>query len=230
MNIVLTGVPRAGTTLACHLLNRVLDTVALHEPIDPEAVARAGDTGAMCDAISRFFTDTRRSRAGVRHGALSAASRSRTGQPRPRYRRPRRPTSAQGLDGRRPHRSPIERAVHPRGQAQRDVPPPSSCGCASGSPVSLWSGTRSRSWRPGAPSTCRFTMATRPRRSASTASWRPGSAIRAIGSIASSFSSPWFYTRFREALPDEHVLRYEDLVTSRGRSLAGTGRWRGAPV
>ena len=33
--ILLSGVPRSGTTLCCHLLNRFENTVALHEPIEP---------------------------------------------------------------------------------------------------------------------------------------------------------------------------------------------------
>ena len=61
LNVVLTGVPRAGTTLVCHLLNKVPDTVALHEPIDPESVARARSTQAMCDAVERFYMETRES-------------------------------------------------------------------------------------------------------------------------------------------------------------------------
>jgi hypothetical protein len=34
-NIVSTGLPRSGTTLTCHLLNKLPNTVALHEPIAP---------------------------------------------------------------------------------------------------------------------------------------------------------------------------------------------------
>lgn len=34
-NIILTGIPRSGTTLTCHLLNKLTDCVALHEPINP---------------------------------------------------------------------------------------------------------------------------------------------------------------------------------------------------
>lgn len=33
---LLTGIPRSGTTLCCHLLNEAADTVALHEPIAPD--------------------------------------------------------------------------------------------------------------------------------------------------------------------------------------------------
>lgn len=32
-DIILTGPPRSGTTLACHLLNKVPNTIALHEPM-----------------------------------------------------------------------------------------------------------------------------------------------------------------------------------------------------
>jgi len=45
--VLLTGLPRSGTTLTCHLLNKLPDTVALHEPLD---VARLGN---MADAGSR---------------------------------------------------------------------------------------------------------------------------------------------------------------------------------
>jgi len=31
-NIILTGIPRSGTTLVCHLLNILYDTNALQEP------------------------------------------------------------------------------------------------------------------------------------------------------------------------------------------------------
>lgn len=34
-NIILTGIPRSGTTLTCHLLNKLPNTIALHEPLVP---------------------------------------------------------------------------------------------------------------------------------------------------------------------------------------------------
>ena len=41
-NIVLTGLPRSGTTLACRLLNLLPDTVALHEgpPLGSEVIVK----------------------------------------------------------------------------------------------------------------------------------------------------------------------------------------------
>ena len=58
-NVVLTGLPRSGTTLTCHLLNKLPDTVALHEPItygrfDPE------DEEAILDGIEQFYRRMRR--------------------------------------------------------------------------------------------------------------------------------------------------------------------------
>jgi len=35
-NIMLLGVPRSGTTLACHLINKIPNAVALHEPLIPK--------------------------------------------------------------------------------------------------------------------------------------------------------------------------------------------------
>jgi hypothetical protein len=60
-NIVLTGLPRSGTTLACRLLNKLPNTVALLEPI--EAGRFAGllpDSEAVADAIERWYRKARR--------------------------------------------------------------------------------------------------------------------------------------------------------------------------
>jgi hypothetical protein len=59
-NMVLTGPPRSGTTLACHLLNKLPGTVALHEPISPGKLADLEDGEAMLDDIERFFRRMRR--------------------------------------------------------------------------------------------------------------------------------------------------------------------------
>lgn len=60
-NIVLTGSPRSGTTLSCYLLNKVENTVALNEPIRPRRfVHLMPDTDAVADGIERYFRVTRR--------------------------------------------------------------------------------------------------------------------------------------------------------------------------
>ncbi len=60
-NVIITGVPRSGTTLACYLLNKLPDVIALHEPIRVRAVLRLGSRDAMCEAVDHFFRKARKS-------------------------------------------------------------------------------------------------------------------------------------------------------------------------
>ena len=57
-DIILTGVPRGGTTLACQLLQACRHCVALFEPMDVAAVP-PGDRGAAVAEVLRFFAATR---------------------------------------------------------------------------------------------------------------------------------------------------------------------------
>ena len=59
VDVVLTGIPRAGTTLTCHLLNKVPNTVALHEPLLWDDVRDPTDHRAICDGVDRFLRQTR---------------------------------------------------------------------------------------------------------------------------------------------------------------------------
>ena len=59
--ILLTGLPRSGTTLCCHLLNQAANTVALFEPMDVFSLP-AGDTHAAVAAVADFAG---RARAGL---------------------------------------------------------------------------------------------------------------------------------------------------------------------
>jgi hypothetical protein len=56
-SVLLTGVPRSGTTLCCHLLNRFTNTVALHEPINPAIFDN--DRVQAIQNIASFCTDAR---------------------------------------------------------------------------------------------------------------------------------------------------------------------------
>src|SRR5215212_11226093 len=66
-DIVLTGLPRAGTTLACRLLNLLPNTVALHEPFLPRFFAGM-ENGAVLEKLGRFF---RKSRRAIRRDGLA---------------------------------------------------------------------------------------------------------------------------------------------------------------
>lgn len=60
-NVLLTGLPRSGTTLTCHLLNKLPDSVALHEPLQVSELAAlaAVDPKEMTNRIEAFFAQQR---------------------------------------------------------------------------------------------------------------------------------------------------------------------------
>ncbi|MBD1389795.1 sulfotransferase [Neiella sp. HB171785] len=49
--LLLTGIPRSGTTLSCKLLNERSDVVALHEPINPQLIATDASAQQAVDYI-----------------------------------------------------------------------------------------------------------------------------------------------------------------------------------
>ncbi|WP_374602776.1 hypothetical protein [Arenimonas sp.] len=57
--LILTGLPRSGTTLCCHLLNQAPNTVALFEPVDVFALP-AEDRAAAVEAVLAHAQDARR--------------------------------------------------------------------------------------------------------------------------------------------------------------------------
>jgi hypothetical protein len=57
-NVLITGTPRSGTTMTCHLLNMVPDTVALHEPMRTAHFKSQDDPAA---AVERFCEEQRHS-------------------------------------------------------------------------------------------------------------------------------------------------------------------------
>jgi hypothetical protein len=59
-NVVLTGLPRSGTTLACLLLNKLPDTVALSVPFNAGMFAEVSGEEETCDVIERFYRKIRR--------------------------------------------------------------------------------------------------------------------------------------------------------------------------
>lgn len=71
-NILLTGPPRSGTTLACHLLNQLPDTVALHEPMRVKDFAALESYSAICQSIERYCVEQR--------SRLRASGRARSKQ------------------------------------------------------------------------------------------------------------------------------------------------------
>jgi hypothetical protein len=60
-DIILTGIPRSGTSLACKLLNKVPNCVALVEPVDVIKFAKVGSAEARCELLLAFFHHCRQS-------------------------------------------------------------------------------------------------------------------------------------------------------------------------
>lgn len=73
-NILITGTPRSGTTLTCHLLNKLPEIVALHEPIrgsrfrDPEEVCKV--VGQFCDEQRASVLTERRAISKQQNGVV----------------------------------------------------------------------------------------------------------------------------------------------------------------
>src|SRR5947207_11565044 len=60
-NVLITGTPRSGTTLICSLLNKLPDTVALHEPMNVWDFVNCRDGSAITDMIENFCRESRES-------------------------------------------------------------------------------------------------------------------------------------------------------------------------
>ena len=58
-NILVTGIPRSGTTLAIHLLNQLDQVVALHEPIPPARFTGCSEPAEAVTIISGCFSEYR---------------------------------------------------------------------------------------------------------------------------------------------------------------------------
>ncbi len=59
--VILTGIARSGTTLACTLLNQLPGTVALHEPMSPRMLAGLSVPDGVNERVAEFFASERRS-------------------------------------------------------------------------------------------------------------------------------------------------------------------------
>jgi hypothetical protein len=61
VDIILTGIARSGTTLTCALLNKLPQTVALHEPMNPAELVGLDVHTAFLDRVAAFFAAQRAS-------------------------------------------------------------------------------------------------------------------------------------------------------------------------
>ncbi len=218
-NVLITGTPRSGTTLLCSLLNKVPDVVALHEPMNVWEFPDCRDAGAVADVIERFCGETRTSLH--EHGyALS-----------------------KHVDGKVPDNVAADQ-VNQRGTRLRHTEHgkvfvektlSQNFDLAIKHPVAFTALLETLSQRFECFAIIRNPLAT-------LASWNSlawlnvknghapiGEKLdsdlqRALAAEPDAIERQlhileWFYTRFRAFLPDRSMVRYEDLIASRGREL-----------
>jgi sulfotransferase family protein len=218
-NVLITGTPRSGTTLLCSLLNKLPDTVALHEPMNVWEFPNCPDATAIADVIERFCGDTRKSllEKGV------AVSKHVGG------------LIPDNVAADQVNRSGTRLRHTEHGPVRIDKPLSEEFALAIKHPVAFTAllGTLSK----------RFECVAIVRNPLSMlASWnslawlnvRNGHAPigekldrqlrQDLAEETDVFERQihileWFYKRFREFLPNDSILKYEDLIASHGREL-----------
>jgi hypothetical protein len=230
-NIVLTGLARSGTTLTCHLLNKLPDTVALTEPISPgKFVDLLPDYEAVAGGVEEFYARMRR--MALEDGEV--ISKHVGGEvPDNSFGRPDASGERKSVleKGRIPVGKPLPGdfylVVKQPGLFTALLPtlaPRLPCYAIIRNPLSVLASRTSLGRSPGRHPTDRLSavqrydedlgrrMACVPR---GTLEWR-------LNMMSHSFE------RFQNELPDEHVIRYEDIVATGGRALSAVVPTAGA--
>ncbi len=217
-DIVLTGIPRSGTTLACWLLNQLPDAVALVEPWLGWRFALTRDPERACREVVRFF-ERARSRILTRRAVFSLQVRGEV------------PTNT--IEER--HREGVLRRSQARlgkVRPRKEVPPDFRLVVKH---VGLFTALLER-LTPYFPT---YALVRNPL--SVLASWnsvalplREGrvpvterldpSLRRALSRLSDRFDRQihllgWFFEKYRRVLSPSAVLRYEDVVQSGGRAL-----------
>ncbi len=222
-DIVLTGLPRSGTTLACHLLNKLPDTVALTEPISPgKFVDLLPDYGAVVGGVEEFYARMRR--MALEDGEV--ISKHVGGEvPDNSFGRPDASGERKSVleKGRIPVGKPLPEdfylVVKQPGLFTALLPALSErlpCYAIIRNPLSVLASRTSLGRSPGRHQNDRLSAVQKydgdlERRMASvprgTLEWR-------LNMMSHSFE------RFQNELPEEHVVRYEEIVATGGRALS----------
>ena len=218
-DVLITGTPRSGTTLVCSLLNRLPDTVALHEPMNVWEFASCRDGDEVAAMIERFCAESRRSlrehkfviskHVGGKIRDNSAVQLDRAGK---RVRR----TEHGRIEVGKPLSQNFTLAIkHPAAFTALLEPLSKRFECCAiiRNPLATLGSWNSLDWLP-------------------LKDGHSPIAEKLDGDLACDLAAKsdqierqihivnWFYERFRRFLPEHAVIKYEDLVNSRGRELA----------
>lgn len=215
-NVLITGIPRSGTTLVCSLLNKVPDVVALHEPMDVWDFAQYRDAAVLAGVVKKFCDDSRRSLR--EHGF--AISKHVGGEIRD--------NSAADQDGGRVRKTEhgkifIDKPLaenftlaikHPLAFTALLGPLSQHFECLAvvRNPLAILASWNSLDWlkvkKGRAPIAEKLDAAL-----AKNLSDQPGVIERQIQIVE------WSFVRYRQFLPPQAVLKYEDLIATRARGL-----------
>jgi hypothetical protein len=219
VDIILTGIARSGTTLACSLLNRLPQTVALHEPMNPADLVGLDLSTAFLDRVAAFFAEQRASLL----TSGTAVSLARDG------RIPDNPFEPQSAPtGLRPSTTPggvvrFEKPLRPDFRLAIKHPNCFTAALAAlqtrypcfafvRNPLAVllsWNTIDAPVQQGRLPFGEAFDPELR-----DTLAAEPDRIARQLAILA------WYFDRYATLLPESHVIRYEDLVASHGRVLA----------
>ena len=218
-NVLITGLGRSGTTLTCHLLDKVPDTVSLFEPMKVKTFAELPDHAAVADAVQQFCDEQRESI----HERKRAITKNAGGVV------PDNPYGAEKNEGGTRQRLVRKGEI----QVDRELSPEFTLVIKHVSafaavidelvkrfPVyaivrnplatlASWSTIDFPAARGHAPGAERLDAELRTRLESI-----EDTLDRQIALLA------WFHGRFQQHLPDESIIRYEELVESHGRALS----------
>jgi hypothetical protein len=219
-NVLITGTPRSGTTLFCSLLNKLPNTVALHEPMNVWEFPNCPNAAAIADVIAGFCSDTRKSLlekgvavskhvGGLIPDNVAADQVNRSGT------RLRHTEHGPVKIDKRLANDFVLAIKHPVAfTALLDtLSTRFECVAIVRNPLSMLASWNSLAWlniKEGhAPIGEKLDPKLRQELAA-----EPDVFERQI------HITEWFYTRFQQFLPPGALIKYEDLIASRGRELA----------
>ena len=219
-NVLITGPPRSGTTLVCSLLNKLPDIVALHEPMNVWDFVECRDGGAVVALIRKFCAESRASL--LKDG--SAISKHVSGEIR------------DNAAGDQVDRAGKRTRKTEHGRITFDKPLSQDFTLAIKHPAAFTALLETLSKNFDCLAIIRNPLATLS--SWNSLDWLPlkdghspiGEKLDVdIARVLAKETDPierqirileWFYDRFRRFLPDNGVIKYEELVASRGGELA----------
>ena len=219
-NVLITGTPRSGTTLFCSLLNKVPDVVALHEPMNVWEFPKCKNAGAAADVIERFCAETRASLhehgyALSKHVGGNIPDNVAADQVNQRGTRLRH-TEHGRVFVEKPLSQNFDLAIkHPVAFTAllETLAKRFECYAIIRNPLATLASWNSLAWlnvKDGHAPIGEKLDATLQRALAA----EPDAIERQLHILE------WFYQRFRAFLPDSSLIKYEDLIASRGRDLA----------